>query len=568
MNRTSALHPRQVRVVAAATAAATAVGALALAWPATAQLPADPPVPVVETIEDLVDMPVLDPLDPVLGPVIGIVEDLVDGLDDVLGEVPLPNVLALQGDDAIDAAVAFSQVTYESSDVALLARDDLFADGLTTGALQGAFDAPLLLTTSGELDRRTAGELGRLGVSRVVVVGGDGAISPIVLQKLEIAGLEVDRISGATRIETSAAALAATASDATTAVLTRAYSSTADDAQAYADLLAVSPWAAQNRWPVLLTQSEVLTPTIRQAIADSSLQEIIIIGGTSAVSQAVQDELVGMGLTVRRVAGATRYATAVAVAAERGFLDSGDTEHLVLAEGGAVRGDVWAPGFAAAAYGARNDAPVLLTDRAGLPPETLQFLVDGLVDNVTGGPPAAVCASFVDPVACTAAGLLLLGDLTGALDGLGLDLGDIPNLADLLDELGLGDLADLLDLLDGTLDGVIEGVVAGDIDAAVAALAGSTAEIEGVVPGLIGSAPSDDPADTVAEVLGQVAGAIGAEQPTTPEDPDGPLPTETPDLPIDPDLPEAPLPDVPDVPLPDAPDLEDPADVLDGLMGG
>lgn len=437
------------------TVTATALtGALALSGaPAFAQVPVVddvtdalpievPGVGEIADLEDLVDLPGLDLADPILDTVTDVIDSIADLVDDVLGLTPLPNLLALQGEDAVDAAIAFSQATYTESDTAILARDDLFPDALTTGALQGALDAPLLLTPSADLDRRTATELVRLGVEHLVIVGGEDAIHRFVIQKLEIAGVTVTRLGGPTRIETAANAAGATAPDATTAMMTRAYSSTGDS-QAYADLLAVSPWAAENGWPVLLTQTDVLTSTARDYLAGSAIREIVVIGGTSAVSQAVEDELATMGITVRRVAGDTRYGTAVAIAGERGYNDSSDPDRLILAEGASTRDDVWAPGFAAAAHASQHSAPVLLTNGASIPPETLAFITAGIADNLLDGGPATLCASFVNPIACEAAALLLIGNITGALEDLGLGLVDIPDLVQLLEDLGLGDLADL-----------------------------------------------------------------------------------------------------------------------------
>ncbi|CAN5520279.1 hypothetical protein BH23ACT9_BH23ACT9_23090 [soil metagenome] len=442
-------------------------GAMALsASPAFAQLPVLDDVTGALPI-DTSGLPIISGLDldnPILGPVTGIIDGLLDLVDDVLGLTPLPNLLSLQGEDAIDAAIAFSQVTYERSDTAVLARDDLFADALTTGSLQGIFDAPLLLTGSGDLDRRTATELVRLRVKNLVIVGGEEAINPLVLQKLNIAGINVTRVGGPTRIETAANAAETTAPDATTAVVTRAYSTSGDDSQAYADLLAVSPWAAENGWPVLLTQTDTLSPAVRDRIAASNLTDVVVIGGTGAISQAVEDQLAALGVNVRRVAGATRYGTAVAIAGERGYDSSADADRLILTEGGSTRDDVWAPGFAAAAHAARNGAPVLLTDGPRIPQETLTFILDGMADNLLDGGPATVCATFVDPIACEAAGLLLIGNLTDALDGLGLSLLDVPDLAGLLDSLGLGDLLDdiisvldpITDVIDPILDPILD----------------------------------------------------------------------------------------------------------------
>lgn len=432
-------------------------------------LPTELPTELDELLGDLDGLlddvgSLVDPDGTVLDPAREIVDGLAGLIDDLLADIVLPNLLALQGQDAIDAAIAFSQATYDSSATAVVARDDVFADALTTGALQGIFDSPLLLTSSGDLDPRTAAELIRLGVRNLVILGADDAIDPLVAQKLEIAGLTVQRVGGPTRIETATMAAGATAPNATTAVLTRAYQSAgADDSQAYADLLAVSPWAAENDWPVLLTQSDVLTGSVADYLAGSAITEVIIIGGEGAISAATQAAVDALGIQTRRVSGPNRFATAVAVANERGYAHSGQVDRLILAEGTSSRSDVWAPGFAGAAHGSRHAAPILLTAGDGIPTETMQFILDGLADNVVDGGPAAVCASFVSPIACEAAGLLLLGDLTGALDGLGLELVDLPNIADILDlvedltGVALPDLPDL-PVAGGLLDELVDGL--------------------------------------------------------------------------------------------------------------
>ena len=456
--------------------------------PGLPDLPTDPtdviddPTGILDDLTDILDGlgPILDPADPILDTVTGIIDELDGIITDVLADVILPNLLALKGEDAVDASIAFSQATYDSSDTAIIARDDVFADALTTGALQGIFDAPLLLTGSSDLDSRTARELVRLGVERLVILGADSAINPLVVQKLQIAGLDVTRVGGPSRVETATLAAAETAPNATTAVLTRAYSADGDDSQAYADLLAVSPWAAENDWPVLLTQTDTLTPSVASYLTDSAITEVVIIGGETAVSAATQQAVEALGITTRRVSGSNRYATAVAVANERGFANSGDADRLILAEGTSSRSDVWAPGFASAAHGATHRAPVLLTAGDVLPAETMSFITEGLEANLTDGGPATVCASFVSPIACEAAGLLLLGDLLDAVDLLDLDLTDLPLVGDLLDVIEQVTGVELPDL-DGLLGdplGAVDGVTGGG--------AGGLDPVTDVVGGVLG----------------------------------------------------------------------------------
>ena len=125
----------------------------------------------------------------------------------------------------------------------------------------------------------------------------------------------VSRIAGATRFETAIAASQdqfATAGSAHAVVLTRA--------DTYPDALAGGPLAAKVGGPLLLTSSASLDAGVQAEIIRvlPAGGTVYILGGTSAVSTAVETTLTGLGFAVKRVAGADRFATAVAVADQMG----------------------------------------------------------------------------------------------------------------------------------------------------------------------------------------------------------------------------------------------------------
>ncbi len=456
--------------------------------------------PVVEGLfEEISGIEGINQLDPVLNPVSELILTLTNLVDDTLADTPLVNTLALGGEDAVDAGVAFSQATFpEGATTAILSREDLYADGLASGAFQGRFTAPLLFTDSDDLDPRTGMELQRLGMDTVTILGGEDALHPIVVNKLQLAGLNVVRIGGPTRVETSVESARATLPDATHVVLVRAYPEAGQpDGQAYADLLAAGPYAAENGWPVLMTTSETLHPAVAAYLSEAGVTDVTIIGGTKAVSQTIQDGLAADGLTVDRVAGDNRFATAVAIAEARGFDNAAMADRIIIAEQGG-RDDVWAPGFTATAHSEQNAAPVLLTDGPVIPAETLAFLADGLTDNLLDGGPAVLCASFVDPVACEAVGALMLlnlglvQDLIGTLEG-------IPLLGDILAQLGLaGLLGDTLNTLISLLQGLgVDPAQISDILAAVAL--GDATQVQALIDGL--ATDLDVPLEDVLGVL-------------------------------------------------------------------
>lgn len=294
-------------------------------------------------------------------------------------------------------ALALSERTFGGADEVLIARDDVFADALASGALQG--DRPLLLTGSTALSDGVGGEIQRLGASGAVLLGGDAALSPTVEEDLGELGLTVRRLQGASRVETAVAA-AEDAEGASTALLVRAFER--DEAtQAFADSLAVGGWAAASGAAVLLTATDGLSEASAAALTDGSFQEVVIVGGESAVDNEVAADVARLGLPVRRVAGATRSATAVAVAIERGYESVDDAETVIVVESRAP--GAWAAGFAGAAAAAAWDAPILLVEDGELAPPTREWLTPSAQsfsqsdpDGATMPPPRLVCAATTE----------------------------------------------------------------------------------------------------------------------------------------------------------------------------
>lgn len=109
--------------------------------------------------------------------------------------------------DLTDAAVEISQARFARGEaqLAVLSRDDEFADSLAGSALTG--EGPLLFTDSRELTGLTRVELDRAlpQGARVFLLGGEQAISAGVAATLAEDGYEVERLAGPTRVETAIA---------------------------------------------------------------------------------------------------------------------------------------------------------------------------------------------------------------------------------------------------------------------------------------------------------------------------------------------------------------------------
>lgn len=302
-------------------------------------------------------------------------------------------VIAPAADSNAALAVALSQATFPpgASVHAVLARDDLGADALSSAGLQGALRAPLLLTGSDSLSLPVTAELQRLGVRTVHLLGGPSAISPVVGRRLEQLGYRVERVSGRTRIDTAIAIAEQYLPGADTAVLVGSAAS-GSSPEAFVDALAAGGWAAAERYAVLFTDPAGLTAESARYFDASDVRRVIVVGGPAAVPEAVLTSLEERGLEVERVSGATRYGTAARIAERRGATDA---DRVLLVEGNGE--DLWAAGFASASYSSRAGAPIVLSDAAGLPPETAALL-DGLPPRVQ-----LVCAPRVADVVCAGA---------------------------------------------------------------------------------------------------------------------------------------------------------------------
>lgn len=302
---------------------------------------------------------------------------------------PDPTVERLQAQDNVTAAIAFSQTAFEdgTSTYALLARDDLFADSLSSGGAQGRLGAPLLLTPTDTLDNRVQTELERLGVRTVVMLGGPNALSRDVESAVRQAGFGVRRVAGPNRLATAVAIAERFFPTPDSAIVARAFGDASDDTRAFVDSLGAGAAAAATGHPLLLTHTHTLSGETEAYLRDNPIDSVTIVGGPRAVSEEAEEQIAALGIEVERVAGEDRYGTA----AELVFMTSplGPPPLLVLVDG--TDEDAWASGFPAAAL----QVPVLLAAGEDIPAHTIQLLMQFQTD---GG--SLICAPGVTRTAC------------------------------------------------------------------------------------------------------------------------------------------------------------------------
>jgi len=177
---------------------------------------------------------------------------------------------------------------WESSDTVYLANGLTFPDALAGAAAAGANDAPVLLSGPTSLPAETAAALHRLQPSTIVILGGEGAISPAVAQAAtQATGVETtaERLAGIDRYGTAIEISRATYPDAGIPVVFVA------NGLGFADALAGAAAAGHLGGPVLLTAPGAASSALIDEVQRLQPERIVVLGGPAAVSEHVVDQL-------------------------------------------------------------------------------------------------------------------------------------------------------------------------------------------------------------------------------------------------------------------------------------
>lgn len=158
--------------------------------------------------------------------------------------------------------------------------------------------------------------------------------------------------------------------------------------QNFPDALGGQPMTAAYNAPMLLTPANKLPQVVVDYIKEQGVNNAILLGGTASVSAAIEDELAAMGIMSTRIAGSTRYGTAVAAGNQLiKLLNDGNTTDFLhgFNENSRVflaNGEGFADILTVSAPARQFGNPILLTQKDNLAPETAQALKDWKVKEV------------------------------------------------------------------------------------------------------------------------------------------------------------------------------------------
>lgn len=283
------------------------------------------------------------------------------GDDGLVSREVTTTVSRLAGPARAQTAVEISKLGFpEGAKTIVLATEKDFPDALAGVPLAHRLNAPLLLTATDTLSTGVAEEIARLGATSAVLLGGTNALSASIESELlaRTRVTTIERVSGETRYDT-ALEISRRMHDPTDGVKIAVLVS----GQNWPDAATAAPLAAVMGAPILLTRSDMLMPQAAQALVEWGTSKTLVVGGTSVISPAVENAVP----FPTRLAGATRYETAAAVA-EAG-LELNYLPYRVLVATGLKFPDA----LAGAALASRLRAPVLLTHPDVLPDAALGY---------------------------------------------------------------------------------------------------------------------------------------------------------------------------------------------------
>ena len=222
----------------------------------------------------------------------------------------LSSTSRISGANRYATSAAISKTTFAAGvPVAYVASGTDFPDALSAAAAAGTLDGPVLLTRPDSLPAETATELDRLNPARIVVVGGETAVSTSVQNGLAAYSPDVSRLRGANRSATSAAISADTFQPGVDVAFVA-------NSRNFPDALSGAAAAGVLGGPVLLVDDDSIPAAIADELGRLSPSRIVVLGATGVVSAEVETQLAQFTAgNVSRLGGSNRWETSAAISA-------------------------------------------------------------------------------------------------------------------------------------------------------------------------------------------------------------------------------------------------------------
>ena len=275
----------------------------------------------------------------------------------------------ISGVDRYETNVKISnEFSKNDIDTVILASGETFADALSAVPLSGINECPILLTGYNRISSFTMNEIKRLNPKKIIVIGGEGAISKKVCDDIKKINKNIvfERIGGRDRYETSY--LIASKIKSKEAFLVYGYN--------YADTLSIATISAIKGIPILLTEEKYIPKPIKNYIdGNTNVNKYYIIGEKGVISESIERQI----KNAERLGGKDRYETNSKVLDR--FIDDLDLLKVYVAIGGPSNLD-YADALSCAPLAAISKSPIILVPTtAKVPNSVVDFTYSKLQKN-------------------------------------------------------------------------------------------------------------------------------------------------------------------------------------------
>ncbi len=182
----------------------------------------------------------------------------------------------------------------------VLVRSDVYADWIIAQAYSQKSGVPIIATSPLSIDPQIEDQLQgyrEFGFEKVLIIGGERAVSPAVQQELELMGFATHRISESDRSGTSARVAVELFENSDTVILANGGTNEA--------LLVAGRLASVTGNPVLFVMEDQIPPSVNAALTSISVEKIILVD--LGISKGLKSELVSKGYEIEYVMAVNGY---------------------------------------------------------------------------------------------------------------------------------------------------------------------------------------------------------------------------------------------------------------------
>ncbi|WP_425592941.1 SpoIID/LytB domain-containing protein [Bacillus pumilus] len=249
------------------------------------------------------------------------------------------SIARYDGKNRYEVANSIASAGWKNPSTIVIVNRDAFADAISATPLAYKLNAPILYTNAEKLTKTTEKQIKKMSPDNILIIGGTTSVSSATEKTLKKYG-KIKRISGKSRYAVSQNIAKEMGNYSQAIVATGSI---------FTDSASVTPYAARNGYPILLTKKDSL-PTYKLP------KNVVIVGGEKSVSKKVESQIKKTS-TVKRIGGANRYEVSANIVTELNM----NANKLYLANG-----SIFTDAITFSLLAAKNNSPMVLVKENSL----------------------------------------------------------------------------------------------------------------------------------------------------------------------------------------------------------